>query len=90
MNTTQNIHGHEVLRLVHLAPAPFTRAELEAEIARRFGPDARFCTCSAADMTRDQLLTFLLSRGKIVEHNGRLATDLSRICNHPEGGPHNH
>ncbi len=84
MNNTENIHGHEVLRLVHEAAIPPTRAEIETELTRRYGAEARFCTCSAADMTRDELLGFLLSRGKLVEHQGRLATDPSRICNHPE------
>jgi probable metal-binding protein len=87
MNTTENIHGHEVLRLVHNAPKALTRAELESEITRRFGAEARFCTCSAADMTRDELLGFLLAKGKIVERHGRLATDPSRICDH---GEHHH
>lgn len=86
MNTTENVHGHEVLRLVHESATPLTRTELETELTRRYGPEARFCTCSAGDMTRDELLGFLLSRGKLVEHQGRLATDASRICNHPEDG----
>ena len=90
MSTLQNIHGHEVLRLVHEAAIPPTRGELESQLDLRFGPDARFYTCSTAGMTRDQLLEFLLSHGKIIEHNGRLATDPSRICNHPDGEAHEH
>jgi probable metal-binding protein len=82
-NTTENVHGHDVLRLVHEAPTPPNRGELEATLDRLYGPDVRFCTCSATDMTRDELLDFLLSRGKLVEHQGRLATDPSRICDHP-------
>jgi probable metal-binding protein len=89
MNTTENVHGHEVLRLVSEAPTPLTRAQLETEITRLFGAEARFCTCSAADMTREELLGFLLSKGKIVERHGRLATDPSRICDHGEG-EHDH
>jgi probable metal-binding protein len=87
MNTIENVHGHEVLRLVHEAPTPPTRGELEAALERLYGPEVRFCTCSATDMTRDELLAFLLSRGKLVERHGRLATDPSRICNHPEDRP---
>jgi probable metal-binding protein len=81
-NTTENVHGHDVLRLVYEAPTPPTRGELEAALNRLYGPEVRFCTCSAADLTRDELLDFLLSRGKLVERHGRLATDPSRICNH--------
>jgi probable metal-binding protein len=88
MNTTENVHGHEVLRLVAGAPTPLTRAELDNQITRLFGAEARFCTCSAADMTRDELLGFLLAKGKIVERHGRLATDPSRICQ--DGGGEHH
>jgi probable metal-binding protein len=80
MNTVENVHGHEVLRLVSEAAVPPTRGELEAEIGRRFGAEARFCTCATADMTCGELLGFLLARGKLVEHEGRLATDRARIC----------
>lgn len=81
-NTIENVHGHEVLRLVHEAATPPTRAELATELTRRYGPEARFRTCSAADMTSEEILSFLLTRGKLVEHQGRLATDPARICNH--------
>jgi len=37
-------------------------------------------------MTGGELLGFLLERGKLVEHEGRLATDRARICNTSEGG----
>jgi probable metal-binding protein len=78
-----------VLRLVSEAAVPLTRAQLEGEITRLFGAEALFCTCSAADMTREELLGFLLERGKIVERHGKLATDPSKICDHGEEG-HEH
>ena len=80
MKTTKNVHGHEVMRMVGAAGAALTRGELEAEMVRRFGAEARFCTCSASDMTREELLGFLLARGKLVEREGRLGIERSRIC----------
>jgi hypothetical protein len=38
-------------------------------------------------MTIDQLIEFLLSRGKVVLRNGRLYTDFSKVCG---GGDHDH
>ncbi|HVT83478.1 MAG TPA: YecH family metal-binding protein [Phycisphaerae bacterium] len=80
MNTLDNVHGHAVLDL--LTEAALTRPQLDAELTRRFGAEARFCTCSAQDMTRDELLGLLLQKGKIIEADGLLKTDQSRVCNH--------
>jgi probable metal-binding protein len=80
MDTVENVHGHEVLRLVGEAEVPLTRGELEAEMVRRFGEGARFCTCSAGDMTREELLGFLMERGKLVEREGRMEIVRERIC----------
>ena len=75
-----NVHGHEVLRMVGEASEAMTRGELEAEMVRRFGEGARYCTCAASDMTREELLGFLLARGKLVEREGRLGIERARIC----------
>jgi probable metal-binding protein len=77
---TEQVHGHEVLRLLHAAEAPLTRTQLAAEVRRRFGADARFRTCSAGGMTLDELLAFLVARGKVVEREGVLAADISQMC----------
>ena len=88
MPTTENIHGHDVLHLVHESAPALTRQELLAEAARRWGADARFCTCSAEGMTLPELLAFLMARGKIVEHDGKLVTDISKVCGND--GAHRH
>ena len=93
--TAPSIHGHEIIHLVHEAEeaSAFTPDALVADVRRRFGPDARFHTCSPGSMTIEQLLEFLLSRGKVVLRSGRLYTDFSKVCgggNHHDHHDHEH
>ena len=60
----------------------FTRDSLRAAIHERFGPDARFFTCSAQDMTADELMDFLEARGKFVPQEGGFSTTADHICQH--------
>jgi probable metal-binding protein len=80
MFSMKQVHGHEILRLLHDANPPLTRSELAQEVQRRFGANARFCTCSADSMTLDELIAFLAARGKLVEHEGCLIADISQMC----------
>ncbi len=86
----QNIHGHAIIHMVHDAPRPFTRDGLRAEVLRRFGAEARFCTCSSSDMSFDELLVFLLLRGKLVEQGGLIAADISQLCSGESSHDHDH
>ena len=79
-NTQTSIHGHEIIHLIHDAAVPFTRTTLEAEVRLRFGPEVRFHTCCAEAMTLEQLLQFLIFRGKVVEREGRLHAVMARVC----------
>lgn len=90
MPSTSEIHGHEIIRLVNGAKPPLTRAQLLDEAQRRFGQEARFCTCSAQGMTLEQLLTFLASRGKVVEQGGRMVADIGQICSGEDDHHHEH
>ncbi len=76
----QSIHGHEIIHLIHGAQPPLTRSGLDAEVRARFGPGARFHTCSAQAMTLDQLLLFLIARGKVVEIDGQLRAEMAEVC----------
>lgn len=78
-NSTE-IHGHEILLMVHEANPPLTRQELRRRAAERFGPQARYRTCAGGGMTLDQLIEFLIGRGKFAERNGRLVADISQMC----------
>lgn len=84
MTQTTSIHGHDILDLVHdhEQTRPLTRALLEQQAALRFGPAARFHTCATDQMTLAELLDFLFARGKLIERDGRLFTDLSKVCDH--------
>jgi probable metal-binding protein len=82
-----SVHGHDVIHLIGDAHPPFTRQTLAAEVSRRFGPAVRFHTCSAGGMTLDELLAFLVARGRVVESDGQLRPDMSKVCGN---GDHHH
>lgn len=75
-------HGHEVLEMMFGNSYASAEELIEAIIAK-FGPDERFYTCSAEDMTAAELVAFLQERGKFMPagHDGFTA-DRSRMCNH--------
>lgn len=76
------IHGHEVMQMMLETGEAYDRDSLEAAIHERFGPTARFCTCSAAGMTASQLIDFLAQKGKFVPTGEGFSTDAGKICNH--------
>ena len=80
MISENRIHGHEVLHLVHHASPPLTHDQLRAEVARLWGPQVSFHTCSSEGLTLDELVDFLISRGKIVENQGLLKVEIGEVC----------
>ena len=78
----ESIHGHEIMEMILAAETPYSRAALQQAVVNRFGEAARFHTCSAREMTLDELLIFLGRRGKVVEVDGVLETSRGEICNH--------
>jgi len=79
---SEPVHGHEVMQMMIEAGASYTRDSLRAAIVARFGEDTRFFTCSADNMTPDELMDFLEARGKFIDKDDGFATDESKICNH--------
>ncbi|WP_107759167.1 YecH family metal-binding protein [Dickeya sp. Secpp 1600] len=77
-----SIHGHEVLHMMVAANRSFTTDELIAAIEARFGREARFHTCSAADMTAAGLVQFLADKGKFIPQDNGFTTHESKICRH--------
>ncbi len=77
-----SVHGHDVMHMMLELGGQFTRESLKAAIDTRFGSDARFHTCSAADMTAEQLIDFLQEKGKFVATDAGFNTREEHICQH--------
>lgn len=76
------IHGHEVIEMIIQAGKAYTRDLLRADIVNRFGAEARFYTCSAGNLTADELITFLEARGKFRDTGTGFTIDQEQVCNH--------
>ncbi|HCW76919.1 MAG TPA: hypothetical protein DHU63_10335 [Candidatus Marinimicrobia bacterium] len=77
-----NIHGHDVMHMMVESDIAYTRDSLRVAIEQKFGESTRFFTCSAENMTADELITFLEARGKFQLIEGGFTTDPEKICNH--------
>ena len=73
------IHGHEVLRMME-GNSYATAAELIAAVVAKFGADARFHTCSAADMDATELVAFFEPKGKFRPTDGGFTMDRGKVC----------
>lgn len=78
----EQIHGHEVMQMMIDAGRVYTRTMLRAAIVERFGEGVRFYTCSARDMTADELVAFLEERGKFIPDGEGFRTEADRMCQH--------
>jgi probable metal-binding protein len=76
------IHGHEVLQMMLASDKAFTKTSLLQEVNNKFGSDARFYTCSAENLTAEQLIDFLDSKGKLVWQSGAFQTSPDLLCKH--------
>ncbi|WP_067522148.1 YecH family metal-binding protein [Endozoicomonas ascidiicola] len=68
----ESVHGHNVLNLVKEQEAALTKENLMSAIAEAFGTDARYHTCSARDLTADELVSQFVEKGKLVEADGMI------------------
>ena len=76
------IHGHDVIDMMLAAPKPYTRLSLTRAILERWGEEARFCTCSADNMTATELVDFLADRGKFLPAGDGIIINPERVCQH--------
>lgn len=76
------IHGHDVMKMMLDSGQAYTKDSLSAAIVNRFGPEARFYTCSASDMTAAELVDFLAQREKFIEIEAGFNTAPEKICDH--------
>lgn len=75
-------HGHEVLNMMEGNCYASTQELIDAIIAQ-FGREERFFTCSADNMTAQELVCFLQERGKFKPSSNKTFTvDKNKICNH--------
>ena len=70
------------MRMMLESGKAYSRDSLKEDIINTFGFQARFHTCSAYDMTADQLIDFLEARGKFFSVEDGFTTDPAKICNH--------
>lgn len=84
----EEIHGHDVLNMMMSSGKTYSRESLQKDIENKFGVNSRFYTCSAANMTAAELITFLETRGKFQFGAGGFTTDPSKVCSHD--GHHDH
>ena len=76
------IHGHEVIALMRECDRTYTRESLREAIIARFGPDARFHTCSAAELTAEGIIDFFAAKGKFMGTPEAFAFNHERVCRH--------
>ena len=80
----KNVHGHEVMRMMMMIASgkAYTRQSLREAIHARFGTETRFYTCSAENMTADELIGFLEAKGKFLFRGSAFTTHPDRMCDH--------
>jgi len=77
---TESIHGHEVMRKMIESGEAYTRDTLRVAINNWFGGAARFHTCSAENMTADELIAFLAERHKFYSEDSGFRVNEDEIC----------
>jgi len=75
-------HGHEIIAIIDACPEGISATALADRVERDFGTGTRFFTCSAEDMSLDELLRFLVERDKIQYRNGLIFSGASPACSH--------
>jgi probable metal-binding protein len=78
----EQMHGHVVMQMMLQSGKAYTRASLLADIVANFGPNARFYTCSAENLSPEGLVDFLQAKGKFVPHEDGFQTSPDLMCNH--------
>ena len=79
---SEQVHGHEVMLMMIDSGEAYTKATLRAAIIERFGEDTKFYTCSADNMTVDELLVFLEERDKFIHEGEGFRTEPDKMCKH--------
>jgi len=79
---TNQIHGHDVMEMMTASNQSYSKGSLKEAIIGKFGSEARFHTCSAENMTAEELIEFLAQRGKFKENTGGFSLKPDSMCRH--------
>ena len=71
-------HGHEVLDMMQ--GHSYSEKSLLEAIIEKFGPDERFYTCSADNLTAQELIKFLKEHGKFMTMEEGFTVDTTKVC----------
>jgi len=75
-------HGHEILHMME-GNTYENKESLIKAIIDKFGAEELFYTCSAEDLSAEELVDFLYERNKFrVTENGNFTVNTSQICDH--------
>ncbi len=71
-------HGHEVLDMMQ--GHSYSEKSLLEAIIEKFGPDEGFYTCSADNLTAQELIKFLKEHGKFMPMEEGFTVDKTKVC----------
>ena len=77
---SESIHGHEIKKMAKESGIKYTRESLKTAIDEKFGSDAIFHSCSADNMTADQMIEFFEKKGKFNLPDYTFATGPQHEC----------
>lgn len=72
------IHAHEVLRMME--GNSYSREDLKVAIIEKFGIEQLFYTCSAENMTTDEIINFLENKDKFMPSGEGFTVNLEKVC----------
>jgi probable metal-binding protein len=75
------LHIHEVLNIIYNSDKNFTIEELKREVIKNFGEDISFTSCSENELEINDMVDFMLQRGKI-QLEGNKIYPFGKACNH--------
>ena len=77
----KSIHGHKVLKLIREHNQPVSKSKLLTTMVQHFGSESRFHTCSAKELSAEQLVELFLDKGKLSLKNEEIHF-VGCQCNH--------
>lgn len=77
---SESIHGHQVMEMMASSGLNYSKQTLKLDIAKKFGEHARFHTCHGSDLSADELIEFLSSKGKFIESGQGISLPKEHGC----------